>query len=44
MLAGALLPLIDPDQDKALKLVRDTLDTFPVLYEAKWLNMMCAKL
>lgn len=43
-LAEALLPLIDPDPDKSVKLAEKTVLNFTNLYETKWLNMMRSKL
>jgi serine/tyrosine/threonine adenylyltransferase len=43
-LAGALLPLIDPDENAAVALARSVLDRFPEQYRHKWLTMMRQKL
>jgi uncharacterized protein YdiU (UPF0061 family) len=43
-LAEALLPLIEPDQDKAVALVEDKLEAFGALYVARWAGMMHRKL
>lgn len=43
-LAEALLPLIDPNRDKAVEMAEHTINSFPVLYQKKWLSMMRAKL
>ncbi len=42
--AECLIPLIDKDQDTAVKLATEMIDTFEKIYEDKWLNMMRAKL
>ena len=42
--AECLIPLIDKDQDTAVKLATQTIDTFEKTYEEKWLNMMRDKL
>ena len=42
--AECLIPLIDKDQDTAVKLATETIDTFEKTYEEKWLNMMRNKL
>ena len=42
--AECLIPLIDKDQDTAVKLATEVIDTFEKIYEEKWLNMMRAKL
>ncbi len=42
--AECLIPLIDKDQDTAVKLATEIIDTFEKIYEEKWLNMMRAKL
>jgi serine/tyrosine/threonine adenylyltransferase len=41
---GTLLPLIDEDADKALELAQAVINEFPILFQQKWLQMMCAKL
>jgi serine/tyrosine/threonine adenylyltransferase len=43
-LAGSLLPLIHPEQDKAVQLAQEQLNRFPVIYSAHWLKMMRNKL
>ena len=43
-LAQSLLPLIDPDVNKAIDSVQQIVDSFSSLYHNKWLAMMCAKL
>ena len=42
--AECLIPLIDKDQKKAIKLATEMIDTFEKKYEEKWLNMMKDKL
>jgi len=42
--AECLIPLIDKNEDEAIKLATDTLDKFEENYETKWLNMMRDKL
>ena len=42
--AESLIPLIDKDEDKAIKLATDLIDNFQNIYEDKWLNMMRDKL
>ncbi len=36
-LAESLLPLIDPDTDRAIELAREVIDEFPDRYDAAWL-------
>lgn len=43
-LAEALLPLIDPDPDKAVALATEVLEAFPDLFERYWLAGMRKKL
>jgi uncharacterized protein YdiU (UPF0061 family) len=43
-LAESLLPLIDPNPDKAIDLATQLLNTFPSLYQIKLLQMMRQKL
>lgn len=43
-LAETLIPLIDDNQEQALKLVEDSLRKFPSLYQADWLQGMRLKL
>ena len=43
-LAEALLPLIHDDEDTAIKLAVDVLNTFDEIYTQKWYNMMFAKI
>ena len=43
-LAEALLPLIDPDSDQAVKLATEVITNFAERYSHHWLNGMCAKL
>ena len=42
--AECLIPMIDKDQDKAIKLATEIISTFEKKYEIKWLNMMRDKL
>ena len=42
--AECLIPLIDKDRDKAIKLATEIIDTFEKKYEEKWLDMMRDKL
>jgi uncharacterized protein YdiU (UPF0061 family) len=42
--AGALLPLIDDDEEKAMRLAQQILDRFPEEFSSKWYQMMCHKL
>ena len=42
--AECLVPLIDKDQDKAIKLATELINSFEKRYEEKWLNMMRDKL
>ncbi len=42
--AECLIPLIDKDEDTAIKLATDLIDNFQNIYEDKWLNMMRDKL
>ena len=42
--AECLLPFIDKDQDKAVKIVTETINSFEKKYEEKWINMMRGKL
>ncbi len=42
--AESLIPLIDKDQNKAIKLATNILNSFEKKYEEKWLNMMRDKL
>jgi len=42
--AECLIPLIDIDQDKALKIATETINSFEKKYEEKWMNMMRDKL
>jgi uncharacterized protein YdiU (UPF0061 family) len=43
-LANALIPLIDKDEKKAIKLLQKELDTFSYLYSNQWLKMMRQKI
>ena len=42
--AECLIPLIDEDKDKAVKIATETINSFEKIYEIKWLNMMRDKL
>ncbi len=42
--AECLIPLIDEDQNKAVELATEIIDSFEKKYEEKWLNMMRDKL
>ncbi len=42
--AECLIPLIDEDEDKAVKSATESIDEFGEKYEEKWLNMMRNKL
>ena len=42
--AECLIPLIDKNEDAAIKLATDLIDNFQKIYEDKWLNMMRDKL
>ena len=42
--AECLIPLIDNDQDKAIKIATETINNFEKIYQVKWLNMMRDKL
>ncbi|MDA7572981.1 YdiU family protein [Candidatus Pelagibacter sp.] len=42
--AECLLPLINNDKDKAIDIATETINTFELKYEKKWLNMMRDKL
>ena len=42
--AECLIPLIDKDQNKAIKLATEMINSFEKNYEEKWLNMMRDKL
>ena len=42
--AECLIPLIDRDQDKAIKLATEVIGTFEKKYEEKWLGMMRSKI
>jgi uncharacterized protein YdiU (UPF0061 family) len=43
-LAEAMLPLFDPDVDRAVERARESLDRFPDLFEQHWVDGMRAKL
>ena len=42
--AECLIPLIDDDENKAIKSATELIETFAKKYEEKWLNMMRSKL
>ncbi|WP_435148427.1 protein adenylyltransferase SelO [Candidatus Pelagibacter bacterium nBUS_32] len=42
--AECLIPLINKDENTAIKLATETIDNFQNIYEEKWLNMMRDKL
>jgi len=42
--AECLIPLIDKNEDAAIKLATESIDNFQNIYESKWLNMMRDKL
>ena len=42
--AECLIPLIDENKDKAIKIATETINSFEKIYEIKWLNMMRDKL
>ncbi|WP_440692892.1 protein adenylyltransferase SelO [Candidatus Pelagibacter sp. HIMB1695] len=42
--AECLIPLIDKDEDVAIKIATELIDNFQNIYEEKWLNMMRDKL
>jgi serine/tyrosine/threonine adenylyltransferase len=42
--AESLIPLIDKNKDKAIKIATETINSFEKDYEIKWLNMMRDKL
>ncbi len=42
--AECLLPLIDKDKEKAIKIATETINSFEKKYEEKWMNMMRDKL
>ena len=42
--AECLIPLIDKDEDAAIKIATELIDNFQNIYEEKWLNMMRDKL
>lgn len=43
-LAESLLPLLDPDQDKAIAMAQTTMDAYMPAYEAAFQSMMLKKL
>ena len=42
--AECLIPVIDKDEDEAIKIASETINNFQNIYEEKWLNMMRDKL
>ena len=42
--AECLIPLINEDENKAIKIATETIDNFQNIYEEKWLNMMRDKI
>ncbi len=42
--AECLIPIIDTNEDKAIKIATEIIDNFQKIYEDKWLNMMRDKL
>ena len=42
--AECLIPLIDKNEDTAIKIASETINNFQNIYEEKWLNMMRDKL
>jgi len=42
--AECLIPLIDRNEDAAIKIANESIDNFQKIYETKWLNMMRDKL
>ena len=42
--AETLLPYIDKNKDKAIKIATDTINEFDLMYEKKWYDMMKSKL
>jgi uncharacterized protein YdiU (UPF0061 family) len=42
--AECLIPLIDKDEEVAIKIATDVIDNFQNIYEKKWINMMRDKL
>ncbi len=42
--AECLIPIIDKDEDSAIKIATELIDNFQNIYEEKWLNMMRDKL
>ena len=42
--AESLIPLINKDEDEAIKIATETIDNFQNIYQNKWLNMMRDKL
>lgn len=42
--AECIIPLVDDDQDNAIKIITEVINNFEKIYEDKWLNMMRDKL
>ena len=42
--AECIITLIDDDNDRAIEIATEAINTFENIYEKKWLNMMCDKL
>ena len=42
--AECLLPFIDEDQSKAIKIAEETINEFSEIFKKKWIKMMCNKL
>ena len=42
--AECIIPLIDDDENKAIEIATETINTFEEIYKRKWLNMMRDKL
>ncbi|MSP10542.1 MAG: YdiU family protein [Pelagibacteraceae bacterium] len=42
--AECIIPLVDDDQDNAIKIITEVINNFEKIYENKWLNMMRDKL
>jgi uncharacterized protein YdiU (UPF0061 family) len=44
VLAGALMPLLAPEEEKAVEIARNIIEGFNDLYARQWQRMMCGKL
>jgi serine/tyrosine/threonine adenylyltransferase len=44
VLAGALMPMLDAEEEKAVAIARNIIDGFNDVYARQWLRMMCGKL